>query len=105
MRRPEDGIMTNINKEIERYKSTPGAVLIDLRNAENFEEAHIPGAIHMMLQTLEYEIGDVAETDTSIFLYCYAGKRSSLAESMLKELGYENAVSIGGTDNSAGELE
>ena len=37
--------MEDINQGILLYKSTPNAVLIDLRDAEDYAEGHIPGAV------------------------------------------------------------
>ena len=40
--------MEDINQGISLYKSTPNAVLIDLRDAEDYAEGHIPGAVNML---------------------------------------------------------
>ena len=46
----------NINKGLEECKSTPGAMLIDVREEDEFMAGHIPGATNVPLST----IGDAA---------------------------------------------
>ena len=44
--------MEDISQGISLYKSTPNAVLIDLRDAEDYSEGHIPGAVNMLPETI-----------------------------------------------------
>ena len=37
---------TNINDAVEEYRNTPGAVLLDVREADEFRSGHIPGAVN-----------------------------------------------------------
>ena len=97
--------MEDINQGILLWKSTPGAVLVDLRDAEDYAEGHIPGAVHMLPQTIREQIAAIAQKDTPIFLYCYGGMRSYQAEALLQARGYLRATSIGGIDRYDGELE
>ena len=97
--------MEDINQGILLWKSTPGAVLVDLQDAEDYAEGHIPGAVHMLPQTIREQIAAIAQKDTPIFLYCYGGMRSYQAEALLQARGYLRAASIGGIDRYDGELE
>lgn len=76
----------------------PGRVLLDVRERYEFEEGHIPGAVHLSKGFLETQIEDrIPDRSTPITLYCAGGVRSLLAARVLKELGYENVESmIGG---------
>ena len=97
--------MQDINQGISLYKSTPNAVLIDLRDAEDYAEGHIPGAVNILPETIREEIAVIAQKDTPIFLYCYGGMRSYQAEALLQARGYLHVSSIGGIDRYDGELE
>ena len=97
--------MEDINQGISLYKITPGAVLIDLRDAEDYAEGHIPGAVNMLPETIRERIATFAQKDTPIFLYCYGGMRSYQAEALLQARGYRHVSGIGGIDRYDGELE
>ncbi len=97
--------MEDINQGISLYKITPGAVLIDLRDAEDYAEGHIPGAVNMLPETVRERIAAIAQNDTPLFLYCYGGMRSYQAEALLQARGYRHVSGIGGIDRYDGELE
>ena len=46
----------NFNEYIEEYKTTPGALLVDLRNPEDYEKAHVPGAVNLHPEQIREEI-------------------------------------------------
>jgi rhodanese-related sulfurtransferase len=74
-----------------------GALLIDVRESEEFAQAHAQGAIHLSKGVLELRIEGVAPNpDTSILCYCGGGSRSLLAADNLKKMGYTNVASIAG---------
>ena len=45
-------LFSNINKKLEEFQNTPGAVLVDVREADEFRSGHIPGAINQPLSTI-----------------------------------------------------
>src|ERR1700754_2778441 len=76
-----------------------GIVLLDVRESEEWDAGHIPGAKHVPRGYLESRIEEVAGGDRSqeIVLYCASGQRSALAAHTLKALlGYENVKSMTG---------
>ena len=75
-----------------------GAVLVDVRETEEFEAGHIPGAKHVPRGYLESRIENaVPDRDAHVILYCASGSRSALAAHTLKELlGYERVESMTG---------
>ena len=81
------------------------AVLIDLREEDDYAAGHIPGARRIPLGSLREEIRRIARFNTPILLYCYTGKKSAQAAELLQSRGYENARNIGGIEAYAGELE
>ena len=73
-------------------------VLIDVRESEEWDAGHIPGARHVPRGYLESRIeGAVPDRSADVVLYCASGNRSALAAHTLKELmGYENVSSMTG---------
>ena len=84
--------------ELRRNGSGNGAVIVDVREQHEFEESHLPGAVHVPRGHLESRI-ETAAPDKSerVILYCASGNRSALAAQTLQSmLGYENAESMAG---------
>ncbi|MBV8598316.1 MAG: molybdopterin-synthase adenylyltransferase MoeB [Actinobacteria bacterium] len=74
-----------------------GAVWIDVRRQDEWEQGHLPGAIHVPRGSLESRIeGVVPDRSTPVVLYCASAERSAFAAKSLGELGYENVVSLAG---------
>jgi molybdopterin/thiamine biosynthesis adenylyltransferase/rhodanese-related sulfurtransferase len=74
-----------------------GAVLVDVREEDEWSEGHIPGAVHVPRGFLESRIEQVApDRSQPVVLYCAGGSRSAFAAKTLEELGYENVLSLAG---------
>jgi molybdopterin/thiamine biosynthesis adenylyltransferase/rhodanese-related sulfurtransferase len=73
-------------------------VVVDVREQHVFEEAHIPGAIHVPRAYLESRIeGKVSDKARPLVLYCATGQRSALAAHTLQSLlGYDDVASMTG---------
>jgi rhodanese-related sulfurtransferase len=70
-------------------------VLLDVRTAEEYEAAHLPGAINVSRGLVEWQVPQrVPDTDTKIYLYCRTGARSGLVTKRLREMGYKNVTNI-----------
>ncbi|MEX0612795.1 MAG: rhodanese-like domain-containing protein [Pirellulales bacterium] len=74
-----------------------GAVLIDVREREEFEQGHAPGAVHLSKGVLELRIEEaIPDPATPIICYCGGGSRSALAADNLQKMGYTNVASLAG---------
>jgi molybdopterin/thiamine biosynthesis adenylyltransferase/rhodanese-related sulfurtransferase len=74
-----------------------GAVWIDVREADEWQEGHLPGAVHIPRGSLESRVEGVApHKDTPVILYCASGARSAFAAKTLHELGYDTVYSLAG---------
>jgi len=75
-----------------------GITLIDVRESEEWDAGHIPGAKHVPRGYLESRVEAAApEKDRRVVLYCASGQRSALAANTLQEmLGYTNVASMTG---------
>ena len=90
----------NINRGLAEYRSTPNAVLVDVRERDEYSAGHIPGAANAPLSEIA-----AAEfpKDKMLFLYCLRGTRSKRAAAILKKRGY-TVKSIGGISGYKGKL-
>lgn len=85
------------NVEQARERVANGAVLIDVREDNEFAAGHAAGAVHLGRGIIERDIvGKYPEKDTELVLYCGGGFRSALAADMLQKMGYTNVVSMDG---------
>jgi sulfur-carrier protein adenylyltransferase/sulfurtransferase len=74
-----------------------GVTLVDVREQHEWDEGHVPGAVHVPRGFLESRIeGAVADHEGPLVLYCAGGVRSALAARQLEELGYRDVVSMSG---------
>ena len=81
-----------------RELASNGAVLVDVRETEEFSAGHIPGAKHVPRGYLESRIeGAVPDRSRHLILYCASGNRSAYAaRTLVEDLGYEHVESMRG---------
>jgi molybdopterin/thiamine biosynthesis adenylyltransferase/rhodanese-related sulfurtransferase len=74
-----------------------GAIWIDVREADEWQEGHLPGAVHIPRGYLESRVeGAAPDKSTEVVVYCASAARSAFAAKTLQELGYENVHSLAG---------
>ena len=74
-----------------------GATFLDIRERDEWDVEHIPGAVYIPRSRLEGRIeGIVADRAAPLVLYCESGNRSLFAAKALQELGYEDARNLAG---------
>ncbi|MEO8971970.1 MAG: molybdopterin-synthase adenylyltransferase MoeB [Ktedonobacteraceae bacterium] len=72
-------------------------VLVDVREKYEWNEGHIPGAVHVPRGFLELQIEEaVPDKSKTVLLYCAGGVRSLMAGKTLQDMGYENSISMSG---------
>ncbi|MDP3130209.1 MAG: rhodanese-like domain-containing protein [Bacillota bacterium] len=72
-------------------------ILVDVRTLEEYQEAHIPGAILLPLSDLAVDAASaLPDKDAKIILYCRSGNRSAQAATILDGLGYTKVYDMGG---------
>jgi molybdopterin/thiamine biosynthesis adenylyltransferase/rhodanese-related sulfurtransferase len=72
-------------------------VLVDVRERNEWNQGHIPGAVLLPMGELESRIEEAApDRSRPVILYCASGNRSARAARTLEELGYADAVSVAG---------
>jgi len=97
--------------ETQRRMHDNGDVkLIDVREDNEWNEAHAKGAIHLGKGIIERDIENtIPGKNTELILYCGGGYRSALAADALQKMGYTNVFSMAGGwrawKETGGEIE
>ncbi len=73
-----------------------GAAVIDVRETDEYESGHVPGALHVALGAVPEHV-DVFRTETVSYIICRSGARSRRAAEYLAEQGIETINVAGGT--------
>src|SRR5215471_6987713 len=72
-------------------------VLVDVREKHEWNEGHIPGALHVPRGFLELQIEEaVPDKAKTVVLYCAGGVRSLMAGTTLQQMGYKDVISMSG---------
>jgi adenylyltransferase/sulfurtransferase len=86
-----------VSAEEARARAERGATIVDVREADEWEKGHIPGALFVPRGFLELRIEDkVPDKAHELILQCAGGTRSALAAKALQGLGYSNVASMAG---------
>jgi len=95
-------LLNHVKSEISEVdaaqaRDLDGHLFVDVREPDEWDEGHIPGAVHIPRGYLESRIEAAApERAQPIVVYCAGGSRSAFAAKTLEELGYENVTSLAG---------
>lgn len=74
-----------------------GARILDLREIQERELAHIPDSFHIPLAKIPAKAKEILpDPDSTIICYCTKGLRSQKAAQILSQLGYKNVLSLAG---------
>ena len=95
----------DINAGVVRCKATPGAVLLDVREADEYAAGRIPGSVNLPLSIIDTAETLLNDRSAPLFVYCLRGSRANRAVSRLRELGWAQCESIGGIADYRGEIE
>jgi molybdopterin/thiamine biosynthesis adenylyltransferase/rhodanese-related sulfurtransferase len=98
-------LLQQVKSEVEEVDASRARALIesveplvlDVREQDEWDEGHLPSAVHIPRGNLESRIERAApDHSRPIVVYCAAGNRSAFAAKTLEELGYEDVVSLSG---------
>ncbi|MEC4725973.1 rhodanese-like domain-containing protein [Shewanella sp. D64] len=85
------------NPQIAWDKIDSGALIVDVRTAEEFAAGHLKNAINIPFQSIKMGLEKLhIDKDRSIVLYCRSGRRSGVANETLVKNGYSNTYNGGG---------
>ena len=73
------------------------ATIVDVREQDEYDEEHIPNALHLSRGTIELSIEEkVPDPNAVVIVHCGGGGRSALAAESLQKIGYKNVRSMAG---------
>ncbi len=77
-----------------------GAVVLDVREPDEYEQGALPGAVHIARGNLESQVENrIVDRVAPVVVHCAGGTRSAFAAETLGQLGYTNVVSMAGGFN------
>ena len=89
----------------EMMEKDDGHVIVDVRREDEYAEGHIPGAILIPNESIEYaQPEELPDYDQVILIYCRSGRRSKEAAQKLADMGYANVYEFGGIIDWDGEI-
>ncbi|GJN65038.1 rhodanese-like domain-containing protein [Faecalibacterium gallinarum] len=94
-----DGAYQQITQEeAKEMMDTQEVIILDVREQDEYDSGHIPGAVLLPVGTINEETAAevIPEKDSTVLVYCRSGNRSKTASSTLAELGYTNVYEFGG---------
>ena len=95
----------DINAGVEEFRAAEGALLLDVRTAEEYASGHIPGSVNLPLDRIGAAAELVPDRACPLFVYCRSGARSAQAAAQLGKMGYEKVKNIGGIAAYKGKVE
>jgi hydroxyacylglutathione hydrolase len=67
--------------------------ILDVRGQSEWDEVHLPGALHIPLGFLPKHLDTIAR-DRPVLVHCASGYRSQIATSLLRRLGFANVATL-----------
>ena len=85
----------NISAEEAQTRQQAGALMLDVREPDEWQEGHIPGARHVPLGELEMRLGEL-DPAQEIVAVCHSGYRSGIAAHALRATGFARVWNLDG---------
>jgi molybdopterin/thiamine biosynthesis adenylyltransferase/rhodanese-related sulfurtransferase len=86
--------------EADELRQRPAAVVLDVREPDEYEQGAIPGALHIPRGTLESSVENrITDKSAPVIIHCASGVRSAFAAKTLTDMGYQDVVSMTGGFN------
>ena len=89
-------LFNDLSKDSARNMIREGAVVIDVRSEDEYQNSHIDTAVNIPLNEISGKISAVAgDKNKVILLHCRSGSRSFIAKRILKRMNYRNVYNLG----------
>ena len=95
---PENTYQQITQEEAKNMMDTQEVIILDVREQEEYDSGHIPGAVLLPVGTITKDTAAavIDDLDTVVLVYCRSGNRSKTASQALVDLGYTNVYEFGG---------
>ena len=88
---------TSVEEVHDALGSGGDVIVVDVREPDEYEAGHVPGAKPLPRGLLEYKAAEeLPEKDARIVVHCARGGRGALAARSLQEMGYANVANMEG---------
>lgn len=94
-----------MDEELNTYRQTAGALLVDVRSPQEYAGGHVPGSVNVPVEVIGQMTSVCPKKDTPLFVYCHSGVRSAQACSALERAGYTDVNDLGGIIDYHGPIE
>jgi len=89
--------ITEVDTAGAEQRIADGALVLDVREPDEYDQGAIPNAIHIPRGHLEAQVeGRLLDKTAPVVIYCAGGVRSAFAAKTMQELGYADVVSMAG---------
>ena len=95
----------NINDGLKEYQAEKNAILLDVRENDEYAGGHIKGSVNLPLSRFMEAESMFEDKSVPIYTYCHSGGRSKRMAAGLAKLGFKKVVNIGGIMDYNGEIE
>lgn len=89
--------------DLARALDSHGAQILDVRGQGEYDELHLPGALHIPLGYLPQRLGAIPD-DRPLIVQCATGYRAQIAASLLRRLGRADVTFLADPDGQWREL-
>ena len=86
---PEGWLRIGEAEGLDEAMQVKGAVIVDVRDPQDYEAGHIPGAINIPIRELGDNLRHIP-TDSPVWIVCQTGWRTGMTVSSLRMMGYDN---------------
>ena len=102
-----DGYQQISQEEAKEMMDTQEVILLDVREQDEYDSGHIPGAVLLPVGTIDETTAAevIPEMDSTVLVYCRSGNRSKTASAALAGLGYTAIYEFGGINTWPYETE
>ena len=91
---------TDMAGYLAAVKNPNGAVLLDVREEQEFKAGHVPGTVNIPRGLLEFHIWKTlgypvqVNMNRIIYVQCQTGGRATLATKQLQDIGFDNVIAV-----------
>ena len=100
-----DFFRIDIDAGVRTAQADETAVIVDVREPDEYAAGHIPGSVNLPLSAPEGAKTLWPDRETPLYLYCATGDRSMQAFRQLRAMGYRRVTNIGALKHYTGGLE